>query len=276
MKTFHVPDLLTEWPGKLTGLIVFLAIIVLVTSPSTETAAHIGDFLSGVASTLAFIWLIASFKQQSRELKLQREELTLQRISLDLQREEFKKMSKHSALEQVGKMMEVCSESLKHKNISGCTNPEGLYETLSRSMSLWKTILESKDQEKVFEAWIKWGAIENAVMQYLRTAKAALKLYLDATTEIDTVEWADTPRFLYFNRDKLLQISQLQPYIAPAFPLAQHLVYLEPGIDKVRYAGLTASKALIPGVINEAELEKLRAKIEEFDNQRKANEAKHV
>lgn len=265
MKTFQVPDLLREWPGKLTVLVASLAVLALLISPSLESAAHIGDFLSGIASTLAFIWLIASFKQQSKELKLQREELTLQRVSLDLQREEFKKMSKHSALEQVSKMMETYSQSLRDKNISGCTSPERLYETLTRSMSLWKVILESKDQNAIFEAWIKWGAIEGVVMQYLVTATAALKLYLEATAEAEVIEYTDVPKFLYFNRVKLQQIRQLQPYISQAFPLAQHLVYLEPGIDKVRYAGFNATKALIPGIMNEEEVEKLRAKIEAFE-----------
>jgi len=274
MMKFKVPDLFTDWPGKLTVFVASLALIALLVSPSLESAAHIGDFLSGIASTLAFIWLIASFRQQSKELKLQREELTLQRVSLDLQREEFKKMSKHSALEQVSKMMATCSQSLRDKNISGCTSPERLYETLANSVSLWKIILESKEQNAIFEAWIKWGTIEGAVMQYLVTATAAVKLYIEATAEAEVIETSDVPRFLYFNRVKLQQIRQLQPYIAPAFPLAQHLVYHEPGIDKVRYAGFNATKALIPGILNEDEVEKLRAKIEAFEKGRASHQSK--
>lgn len=44
-----------------------------------QSLADIGQWASGVAGTLAFLWLILGYMQQSDELKLQRRELKLQR-----------------------------------------------------------------------------------------------------------------------------------------------------------------------------------------------------
>ena len=58
-----------------------------------EKVADIGQFVSGLAGAIAFIWLVAAYVQQSFQLSMQREELGLQRHELALQRAEFERLA---------------------------------------------------------------------------------------------------------------------------------------------------------------------------------------
>ena len=53
-----------SWAWVLSVVVVILALGIFFFSPNVVTAGNIGDFLSGFASALAFIWLIAAFFQQ--------------------------------------------------------------------------------------------------------------------------------------------------------------------------------------------------------------------
>jgi hypothetical protein len=53
----------------------------------------IGDFVSGVAETLAFLWLVLGYFQQGTELRLQREQLALQKLELEKLANETKRQS---------------------------------------------------------------------------------------------------------------------------------------------------------------------------------------
>jgi hypothetical protein len=63
--------------------------IQVLNGPQKTSSAQVGDFFAGISATLAFIWLIAGFLLQTKELGLQRK-------SLDLQKEELKKIAELS------------------------------------------------------------------------------------------------------------------------------------------------------------------------------------
>lgn len=95
-----------HWALSLTVLVLVAAAVVYVAVPDMNTLSQLGGYLSGFASAIAFIWLIAVYIQQGSELQLQRQELSLQRNALDLQREELKKMGKYASMEQVEHIIE--------------------------------------------------------------------------------------------------------------------------------------------------------------------------
>ena len=58
------------------GLVVYLA--VQGQNPADLKLNELGDFLGGVSSPLAFLWLVLGFFQQSREIRLSNKALHLQ------------------------------------------------------------------------------------------------------------------------------------------------------------------------------------------------------
>ena len=101
-----------HWFGTVTATVLVLAGTVLICSKSLEQASQIGEFISGFAAALAFLWLIASFQLQAREIASQREELKLQRTALEGQAVELRNASKFSALAQISDIMERAKEKV--------------------------------------------------------------------------------------------------------------------------------------------------------------------
>ncbi len=70
------------------GLVIYL--IVQRQNPADLALNELGDFVGGVSSPLAFLWLVLGFFQQSREIRLSGKALHLQatemRKSMDEQR----------------------------------------------------------------------------------------------------------------------------------------------------------------------------------------------
>ncbi|MFK4005202.1 hypothetical protein [Qipengyuania sp. NPDC077563] len=58
------------------GLVIYLA--VQGQNPADLRLNELGDFLGGVSSPLAFLWLVLGFFQQSREIRLSNKALHLQ------------------------------------------------------------------------------------------------------------------------------------------------------------------------------------------------------
>ncbi len=58
------------------GLVLYL--VVQGQNPAELKLNELGDFLGGVSSPLAFLWLVLGFFQQSREIRLSGKALSLQ------------------------------------------------------------------------------------------------------------------------------------------------------------------------------------------------------
>lgn len=74
-----------------------LNVLVLRENPLAVKLQDFGQWLSGVASALAFIWLIVSYFQQGEELELQRQELAATREQLALQKAEMARLADEAA-----------------------------------------------------------------------------------------------------------------------------------------------------------------------------------
>lgn len=68
------------------GLVVYL--VVQGQNPADLALNELGDFIGGVASPLAFLWLVLGFFQQSREIRLSSKALHLQATELRASREQ--------------------------------------------------------------------------------------------------------------------------------------------------------------------------------------------
>ena len=75
----------------LAGLIVYLA--VQGQNPADLRLNELGDFLGGVSSPLAFLWLVLGFFQQSREIRLSSTALHLQAAEMKRSVDEHRRIA---------------------------------------------------------------------------------------------------------------------------------------------------------------------------------------
>ena len=75
----------------LLGLVAYLA--VQGQNPADLRLNELGDFLGGVSSPLAFLWLVLGFFQQSREIRLSSTALHLQAAEMKRSVDEHRKLA---------------------------------------------------------------------------------------------------------------------------------------------------------------------------------------
>lgn len=258
------------WPWALTAAVLLSAVVVYALSPDMNTRSQLGDYLSGFAGAIAFIWLVAAYLQQGHELRLQRQELSLQRQSLNLQRDEVRKLGKYAALEQVARLLEQFDLSLRNDPKSLANSANDLPTVFMGGISLWKTLLESKDPYAVFDAYTRWMTIYGPCDEFVSRVASAVDLYGEASGHPPVYATAPPAERIYFGFDQLKDIPHVRHYIGAAHAVASNLILMAPGLDRVQLAGLEATEALMPGVVKAEAIEELRAKVKAREDARKA------
>ena len=231
-----------HWLWILTGLIIIVAIITPIVVSKFEDVSYVGGYLSGFAATLAFIWLIASFRLQSQELTLQRKELELQRRAIELQTSEIQSMSKYAALEQVANVVNGAVQRLS-KSKSGVTTPEELYQ-ISMPTAEWFTLMESTNPQEVYDAYKNWGTTYGTATHFLASMTVAAKLYLKSTNNTSVDYSLSDATFFYRNKVWIEKIPQISEYFHNTYLVAEAMTMLDPGIKTIHLAGVTALKQL--------------------------------
>lgn len=258
-----------SWPWFLTAFAIVVAISIFILS-DMQGISQIGDFLSGFASVIAFIWLIAAYIQQGKELTMQREELALQRNTLNLQREELKKMGKYAALQQIAHIFEKYEQQLQQlsdkRNDFPCAIAD-LPVTFVKGMELWKTIFQSNNYQDIYDTYIKWSAIESSCIGFLDQMVTAIELYEEAVGTVIIPKEGGSPIRLYSPPRALRDIPFIRNYIGIAEMLSSQMVLMEPGLDKIRLKSLDAMNNLLPGIIKEEALSELQAKVKHWQEQ---------
>lgn len=80
------------------SLIIYL--VVQQQNPADLRLNELGDFLGGVASPLAFLWLVLGFFQQSREIRLSGKALHLQAQEMKRSFDEHRRLAGEKAVER--------------------------------------------------------------------------------------------------------------------------------------------------------------------------------
>jgi hypothetical protein len=264
--------MIIKWPWVLTLVAAVAATAVFILSPDMATRSQLGDYVSGFASVIAFIWLVAAYLQQGRELKLQRNEITLQRQSLELQREELKKMGKYAALAQIAHFLEQFEQSLRNNPNVPASSVSELPMAFTNGMSLWKTILESKEPDKVFDAYSQWMKIYVPCIEYVGRFSSAMNLYYEAIGQPAIHNEEKPEKRIYLSYEQIKNIPHISNYVGSAYSISTDLLILEPGINRIRLAGMEATEKLIPGVVKPEALQELQAKVKGHDDALKSKE----
>jgi hypothetical protein len=136
-----------HWFLFITAAALLIAALIMVLSKNLEQAAQIGEFVSGFASALAFLWLIASFQMQSGEIAAQRAEMKLQSTALEGQAKELRNASKFSALAQIADIIDRTKGRVRASKL--VKDESELIGLFLGGLPNWKVILESKDAQLI-------------------------------------------------------------------------------------------------------------------------------
>ncbi|MEW5787394.1 MAG: hypothetical protein AB1899_06030 [Pseudomonadota bacterium] len=249
----------------MTAVAIGVAMVVYVLAPDMTTRSQFGDFLSGFGSAIAFVWLVAAYQQQGRELQLQRHELSLQRAALDLQRLELQKMGKYAAMEQVEHILGQFDSALQANRDSPVRSATDLPSAFVNGMALWKTLLESNDNQAKLTAYTTWMKILGPCSEFLARVVTASDLYAEATDTARLPPGESPAHRIYSGQQILLDAPYVRHYSGAAYTLAVSFVLGEPGLDRLQFAGLSATEALMPGVVNAEAIAALKVKVEAHD-----------
>ena len=220
-----------QWLKFTTIGIFIIAFLVLALSDKISDAAQFGDYLAGFAGSLAFLWLVASFSQQGKELALQRRELSLQRKALELQTNELRNMGEFAALEQVNHIIESALKKLKD-GPEATNNPSKLIMACMPSEE-WKIIIESTNPKEVFDAYKAYGDKTGPVHQFIASTASAARLYLKATGNIHVDYTLPDIKFLYINKPWIEKIPHISEYSGTIFPVVESVFLIEPGMKSM-------------------------------------------
>jgi len=231
------------WLLCFTAAFIIVAIVTPILTTKLEDASNIAAYLSSYAAVLAFVWLIASFRLQFKELTLQRSELTLQRQAIELQTKQIQSMSEYAALEQVANVVNGAVQNLAKSN-SGVTQPEELFQ-VSMPTAEWAILLESTNPQEVYNAYKNWGIQYGAATHFLASMTVAAKLYLKSTNNTSVDYSLSDASFFYINKPWIEQIPHISEYFNNTYLVAEAMTMLEPGVKSIHLAGATAIRQLI-------------------------------
>lgn len=229
-----------KWLLALTGLIIFIALLVLLVPEKLSTSASFGDFVAGFAGALAFLWLVAGYRMQVVELSLHREELKEQRIALQTQANELKSMSRFAALDQVRSMLD---SALKRLSQSG-TETKKPEQFLASSMPgpEWKILMESTNPEEVMDAFKIYTEKTGPVETFISSYSSAAKFYLKSSGNVTVDYKLPTHEFVFINRSWLEEVPYLSTHLYAVCQYSEiHLNY-EPAHKTFMLAFLVASQ----------------------------------
>lgn len=165
-----IKQLSLHWLGFTSvGILLFAVLVLLFSSQPNE----VGDFVAGFAGAMAFLWLIASFRMQSKELEMQRKELALQREAINLQTAELNRMAEFSALEHVKMMLDAAEEALA-ASTGPMKAPYHLEKYTDHILVAWREVMVSEDLEFISHEYNR--ILEEVVIP----AHGFLEEYVDA------------------------------------------------------------------------------------------------
>jgi hypothetical protein len=250
-----------QWlPLATLGLLAVGAFVLQTIDASA--AANVGTYISALTSAIALLWLVAGFRLQSEELRLQRSELKLQRLAAEQQAEELSNSAKLGSLAQIKSLLDDAERAIKGSPV-GVADATQIYSAFMGGMTHWKPIFESKNPSAVMDEFQNWMPLEALARNYVRYVSSALQIYLKFHYPKQEIDYSlDAENFVYIHQSWAYNAPFLSHHIGPAALLAQHLIMMKPGLERVQLAWMVASaKSLGKNLFKDQVLEELRDKV---------------
>jgi hypothetical protein len=235
---------------------------------------------------LAFIGVIYTIYLQSQQVQLQAHELKLQREELSETRKELsrsataqeqtfkvlsaqlantEKMAKHSALQIASGIMRSFEDSLPRSTLPKVTSIDQFTSEFVTGLQSWGTILESRNNDEVFKLYCAWQNYENLCNEFIFSYVSAVNAYAETANLIPPIPTENPMAYLSIERPHLRSIPHLQKYYPVAQGISIQMDYLQPGLVRVRCAGLSAIEKMFPGTVKKDALDKFKREVEALD-----------
>lgn len=240
------------WHIWLTVIILVWSLIFIARYHSSFSAGDWGSFLSGVSSSLAFIWLI-------KGMYIQSENLRLQRIALENQAKELSNSAKFSSFSQIENIVSRACQVIVESELN-ITKPTEINTLFIKGMIHWKDIMESSSPDIVNREYQEWIKVEGLARRYLAYITQALKTYLDFNTDVKYDPTIKDEEFYFIYSVWGNKIPYLSEHSSAASIIAQELYMLTPGLESIKVAGMYAlSKIAGYNYFKDGALEELKA-----------------
>lgn len=130
-------------------------------------------------------------------------------------------------------------------------------------MTHWKAVLDSTRPSEVMDEYQRWMPLEALARNYVRYISSALQIYLQFHFPKQPVDYSlDPENFVYIHQSWAYKAPFLSHHIGMAALLAQHLIMMKPGLDRLQLAMMVASaKSLGKSLFKDQALEELRDKV---------------
>ena len=258
-----------NWIKFAVGLtcLLILTPILLLTFLENQKAAQIGDLVAGFSAAVAFLWLLASFHLQRKELILQRKDIELQRKILTAQTKELMQTSKYNCLNQINSILRSSDERIKASD-ADANNSTELFKKINSTILELAIYIKSTNANEVNDLYMIWLSRETEVHNFLKAVKVATKLYCETVPEVKIKESNTLYEFIVNNGELISTIPYLSNYHANAVNIANLLTIIAPSIENMHLAGLTASIIVtdFPDAIEANHLKELYAKVSSRGN----------
>jgi len=177
------------------------------------------DVLSGYAAALAFLWLIAGYRLQTKELKEQRK-------AIELQSEELTRMAKFSALEHVRVLIQDAVKGLREHpvQVDGkriVNGPDDLIIFVGGSAE-WNVLFTSDNADEIVKLYVEFRHCRQVHDTFVQSYLETIRFYLESNKINDKLD-VSNPDFLKENYDLLIKL----PYIAPHLKCVERLIETE-------------------------------------------------
>lgn len=263
------------WTISITILAIVLGVIYPLCFVDNVTFSDLSSWVGTIISGVAFLWLIYGFFIQKEVIKSQRKE--------------FVKLIRFNALQQIYATLDSFNEKLRNSENVKLNSIDDIQPEFMQifSFSIENITKDDCDEREKWNTIKKWGDIKQICNEFLGVFVSLSKLYFESVDEslsiikddlsfdfikdkglskkiniiLDSIQENKNAWFIKSNISKLEKIPLLASTLKKASNLADIMIMLEPGMDKIELAILEMnSKYVKDGV-----LEKLRKKVAAYD-----------
>lgn len=211
-------------PYIISCIIITCAVVAFIDSTPTEAVKY-ADYIAGITSALAFVWLVFGHYQNQKSIDEQKNELSQQRDAIN-------RIAQYTLLGQIRQVTDKCIDRI-HKHID-----EDTVSLIELKLPFLEEALDSNDSKKKQEAASRWLKRYSAAKYVINKIKIATTMY----AETEGIELNDLNKsghvFILSNETTIKAIPHLDDLFDIVDPILTHFDEIESKYEKFVLASL--------------------------------------